>query len=407
MAKGILKSHKVRAFLFYPLYWLSKIWRRDPSLWLFGPMNNAFLDNAKYLFLHVLRNHPEIKAYMVSDKPGLIRFLKEQNLPVLYKWSFKGFFYGLRAKFYIISAYVDDINFWTSGGAVVFNLWHGIPLKKIEFDITTGPLAKRYQKKPLFLRIFKPYFYRRPNFVLSTSAEVSRIFARAFRIREEQCPALGYPRTDIFFKNETQISEHIERNEPTTLQELVKMVRPFDHVLLYMPTWRDDRSNFLQKAFPDLQKLNDILARQNALLLIKLHPNDVSLQTFEDLSHIKTLTAKLDLYPFLPFTSALMTDYSSIYFDYLLLKKPIIFYPFDLQEYVRLRELYFEYEEAVCPPIVKTFEQLLSVLQNLEELIPTEKQNLLLQRFWKFQDGNSSERVVRFLKEYARQEGKQ
>ena len=407
MAKGILKSHKVRALLFYPLYWLSKFWPRDPSLWLFGPMNNAFLDNAKYLFLHVLHNHPEIKAYMVSDKPELIQFFKEQNLPVLYKWSLKGFYYGLKAKFYVISAYVDDINFWTSGGAIVFNLWHGIPLKKIEFDITTGPLAKRYQRKPLFLRVFKPYFYRRPNFVLSTSAEINRIFASAFRIREEKCPALGYPRTDIFFQEEAQILQHIERYEPSMLQKLVQMVHSFDHVLLYMPTWRDDRSHFLQKALPDLPKLNEILTEQNALLLIKLHPNDASLKTFTDLSHVKTLTAKLDLYPFLPFTSALITDYSSIYFDYLLLKKPIIFYPFDLQEYVRLRELYFEYEEAVSPPIVKTFDQLLKLLRNLDGLLPDKKQEYLLQRFWKYQDGNSSERVVRFLKEYEQRDDKQ
>ncbi len=399
MAKGLIKSHKIRALLFYPLYLLSKIWPRDPSLWLFGPMNHAFLDNAKYLFLHVVHNHPEIKAYFVAEKPELIRFLKKQNLPVLYKWSLKGFYYGLKAKFYIISAYVDDINYWTSGGAVVFNLWHGIPLKKIEFDISTGPLAKRYQRQTLYLRIFKPYFYRRPDFVLSTSPEVSKIFAGAFRIRPEQCPALGYPRTDIFFWSRERILQHIRQREPEDLSALVREVALFNHVILYMPTWRDDRSNFLQKAFPDLQKLNSILSEQNALLLIKLHPNDVSLRTFRDLSHIKTLKAKLDLYPFLVFTTALITDYSSIYFDYLLLKKPIIFYPFDFDDYVRLRELYFDYQQAVAPPVVKTFEQLLKLLSNLQNLNFNEKDDQLLNRFWQFKDGGSSKRVVRFLKE--------
>ncbi|RLD11253.1 hypothetical protein DRI50_10215, partial [candidate division KSB1 bacterium] len=145
-------------------------------------------------------------------------------------------------------------------------------------------------------------------------------------------------------------------------------------------------------------KLNSILSEQNALLLIKLHPNDVSLRTFRDLSHIKTLKAKLDLYPFLVFTTALITDYSSIYFDYLLLKKPIIFYPFDFDDYLRLRELYFDYQQAVAPPVVKTFEQLLKLLSNLQNLNFNEKDDQLLNRFWQFKDGRSSKRVVRFLK---------
>ncbi len=401
MARGFLKSHKIRAFLFYPLYFLSKFWARDHTLWLFGPMNNAFLDNAKYLFLYVLHNHPEINAYLLSDKPELIRNLKEQKLPVLYKWSFKGLLYGLRARYYIISAYADDINFWTSGGAVVFNLWHGIPLKKIEFDINSGSLAKRYLKKPLSLRLFKPYFYRRPDFVLSTSPEVSRIFAGAFRIKPEQCPPLGYPRTDIFFWEKKRILQHIRQREPQYLKSLTETAASFNHVLLYMPTWRDDRSDFLQKAFPDLPGLNKVLAEQNALLLIKLHPNDASLQTFRDLSHIRSLPAKLDVYPFLPFTSALITDYSSIYFDYLLLRKPIIFYPFDLQEYIQLRALYFDYDQAVGAPVVKSFEQLLAVLADLQNLHVAAKQEKLLQRFWYYKDGGSSKRIVRFLKEHA------
>ena len=397
MAGGLLKSHKIRALVLYPLYVLSRLMRRDAHLWLFGPMNHAFLDNAKYLFLHVLSGHPEIRAYFVTEKRELLNQFRQQGIPVLYKWSLKGLYCGLKAKYYIISAYVDDINFWTSGGAKVFNLWHGIPLKKIEFDINTGPLARRYQQKPLYLRLIKPYFYRRPDFVLSTAPEVSRIFAGAFRVPVERCPALGYPRTDIFFWPRDKIIDHIERREPKLLLQLLRKFEAYDYVLLYMPTWRDDRSNFLQKAFPDVTRLNDLLASQNALLLVKLHPNDVSLQTFGDLSHINVLKAKLDIYPLLPFTSALITDYSSIYFDYLLLKKPIIFYPFDFEQYVRLRSLYFKYEEAVCPPVVRDFNALCNVLTDLAHLHPDEKYRRLLHRFWAYRDGQSSARIVQFL----------
>lgn len=392
-----IKSHKVRALLFYPLYWFSKFVKRDERLWLFAPMNHAFLDNAKYLFLHVVQNHPEIKAFFITEKEDLLQHLRGQNLPVVQKWSWKGFYYGLKAKWYLISAYVDDVNYWTSGGAKVFNLWHGIPLKKIEFDITTGRLAKRYHKKDWYNRIFKPYFYRRPDFVLSTSAEVSRLFASAFRIRSEQCPVLGYPRTDIFFRSREQILEHIDQFESDELKKLVQQLQRFERVLLYMPTWRDDRSDFLQTAFPDQQKLNELLKEQNTLLLLKLHPNDISFKTFAEMSHLKSLPAKLDLYPVLPFTHGLITDYSSIYFDYMLLKKPIVFYAFDLENYLKNREMYFEYESAVPGTIVKNFDTLLNALKNWPQLKPDEKYFSLLNRFWQHQDGQSTERVVQFL----------
>ncbi len=397
MPKGLFKSHKLRALLLYPLYFLSYLMKRNPRLWLFGPMNHAFLDNAKYLFLYVTRHHPEISAYFVTEKPELFKQLQAQNLPVVNKWSFKGFWLGLRAKYYIISAYVDDINFWTSGGATVFNLWHGIPLKKIEFDIQSGPLAKRYLKKPLYLRIFKPHFYRRPNYVLSTSKEVSHLFASAFRVKPEQCPVLGYPRTDIFFKSPEEIEQHVQNFEPPALQQLLKLMQGFQKVVLYMPTWRDTRNNFLEQAFPQIERLNDVLQKQSALFLLKLHPNDASLKTFGDWSHVKTLPAKIDLYPLLPFTDLLLTDYSSIFFDYMLLNKPIVFYPFDLQDYLEHREMYFSYNSVLPGPVVENFEQLLNVLSHLSQLQIGEKYALLRQRFWEFQDGNSGQRVTEFL----------
>ncbi len=397
MPKFLIKSHKIRALLFYPLYLISKIVKRDERLWLFAPMNHAFLDNAKYLFLHVVQNHPQIKAYFITEKDDLLQQLQKKNLPVVQKWSWKGFYYGLKAKWYIISAYVDDVNYWTSGGAKVFNLWHGIPLKKIEFDITSGPLAKRYHKRDWYSRIFKPYFYRKPDFVLSTSSEVSRLFATAFRIDARQCPVLGYPRTDIFFKGHEQILKHIEKFESGDLRNLIEQMAHFKRVLLYMPTWRDDRSDFLKAAFPDTQKLNELLKKNNTLFLLKLHPNDISLRTFQEMSHLKSLSAKMDLYPVLPFTDGLITDYSSIYFDYMLLKKPILFYAFDLEAYLKNREMYFDYASAVPGPIVKNFDELLKTLNHWQNLQVDEKYLSLLKRFWKYQDGNSSQRVVEFL----------
>ncbi len=398
MAFRPLKSHKIQAALFYPIFFLSKFSKRDERLWLFGPMNHAFLDNAKYLFLHILENHPDIKVFFVTEKKTLCRAFREKHLPCLYKWSIKGIYFGLKAKYYFVSAYIHDINYWTSGGAVVFNLWHGIPLKKIEFDITTGPLAKKYHKKSLKLRLLKPWLYRKPDYVLSTSPLVSRLFASAFRVKENQCPTLGYPRTDPFFWPAERLWQHIQKWESPQTSELCRSFSAYRHVLLYMPTWRDDRSDFLRTAFPDLNALENILAEQNALLLIKLHPNDGSMRLFSDTPHIKSLPAKMDLYPILPFTHVLITDYSSIFFDYMLLKRPILFYAFDLENYTKLRALYFDYEEATPGEIIQDFDTLLNRLSQLDTLTLSANFQDLLHRFWSHTDGQSSQRIVEFVK---------
>ncbi len=378
----------------FPIYIFSRFVKRNRRIWLFGPLNRAFLDNGKYLFLHVIERHPEIRAYFVCQDKKLLADLEARNLPCLYKWSLKGIAYCLRAGYYLISAYVDDINFWTSRGACVINLWHGIPLKRIEFDITTGRLARRYQKPSLKERLFKPWLFRKPDFVISTSEEVSRLFASAFRVSRERCLPMGYPRTDIFFSDDAEVVAHIRRYEPQIVFDLYEKMLQYRHVLIYMPTWREDRRDFLKDAFPDLEALNSVLASQNALLLIKLHPNDILPGDIGDLSNIEAVDSKVDMYPLLKFTTALITDYSSIYFDYMLLRKPIILFPFDLEDYQRMRGLYFDYDDVAPGYVAKDFESLLACVSHIDDLRVEQKYYDLLNRFWKHQDGKSSERIV-------------
>ena len=398
MANRLLRSHKVRALLLGSVYLLSRTTKRDPNLWLFAGLNSAFLDNAKYLFLHVVRNHPEIEAYFVSDDRDVLESLRSRGLPCLYKWSRRALKSCLRARYYFISAYVDDINFWTSGKAVVINLWHGIPLKKIEFDITTGKLARRYQQPTLSERLFKPWFFRRPDFVISTSEEVAGLFASAFRISREQCPILGYPRTDILLASRDEVLAHIKTYESQAMLQLYEKMLGYRYVVLYAPTWRDDRSAFLKAALPDVEELNSIMEAQDALMLIKLHPNDASFGKWCNLNHILSLDATIDVYPLLPFTTHLVTDYSSIYFDYMLLRKPMLFYPFDLETYRRMRGFYFDYEQVVPGTIAYDFYHLKECLSDLDNISIGDRYGELLRRFWHFQDGNSSERIVEFVK---------
>lgn len=88
-------------------------------------------------------------------------------------------------------------------------------------------------------------------------------------------------------------------------------------------------------ALPDLARVNEVLKKEKALLILKLHES-VSYNTFEsDLENVVYMNPNMDLYPVLPFTDVLITDYSSIYYDYLLMeKKGVIIYDFDYESYI-------------------------------------------------------------------------
>ena len=125
-----------------------------------------------------------------------------------------------------------------------------------------------------------------------------------------------------------------------------------------MPTWRDYEF-FIDSGF-NFQQLNDELLKNDSIFLIKLHPSsviDIDLSVYPALD---VLPASLDIYPILPYTDVLVTDYSSIYYDYLILNKPIILFPFDREKYIEKDRGFIEdYFTAMPSPYFDTFEELL------------------------------------------------
>lgn len=225
---------------------------------------------------------------------------------------------------------------------------------------------------------FKPFLFTKPNYVLSTSAITSNIFASAFRISKDKCIELGYPRCDIFYNN-----AFIAENET-------------HKIITYMPTWRLDNKNFLDSALPDFEILNNVLRKNDLLLYIKLHPNTETIN--KKYTNIFFMNSQREIYDFLPSSDVLITDYSSIYFDYLLLDREIIFYPFDYEEYINNdRNLYFDYDTLTPGKTIYQFKQLLEVLNNLENLNYSTERKRLKDTLWKYQDGNASQRIFDYF----------
>ncbi len=363
------------------LYPFSFLVPRTKKILVFGSFRGAFNDNTKYLFINAQNKLHDKRLYWITPNRNTAKQIREKGLKAYWVASPKGIWFSLRAKYWFVNAYTSDILYCFSGGATVVNLWHGVGLKHCEFNTISGMLVDRYVKKTLKERFFHPESFRRPDYFLSSTDFQSQMFAPAFRIPIEKCMNLGYPRNTILLQTKEEILKFVDKYEPQTTRELIDTLQKYDCVYMYMPTWRDSQLDvFIQQM--DLQQLEPILAQKNALLLLKPHANTIvgEVQKFE---HIQLINSTTDVYCILPFTDVLITDYSSILYDYLLLDgKGVILYVYDIAEYVQERDFYYPFDENVAGERATNFEQLKNLIINSKHSIPESERNFLLNKFW-------------------------
>ena len=384
----------------YCIYPFSFLVPRSKKKWAFGSFRGAFNDNAKYLFIHVTEQMPDIDCAWLSVNRTTVRTIKEKGLKAYHVLSPAGIWFALRAKCWFFNAYSSDIMFCLSGGAKLVNLWHGLPLKRIEFDIESGILADRFVKKTLKERYFHPEVFKRPDYVVSSTELFSEVFARSFRIPLERCLNLGLARNVILTWPEEKRRAFIDRYEPTETLDLIGQMGNFDRVFVYMPTWRDSQNDFVTAGF-DFKSMEEVLSENNALLLIKPHANTfIDPVILNGLAHIKLLPSTLDIYPVLPYTDVLITDYSSVMYDYILMeKKDVILYLFDKEEYVNERPFIWSFEDMTYGHRAGSFETLLELVGNAG-LCPDEaKKAVLVKKCWGENRMDVCERISSFFKQ--------
>lgn len=341
-----------------PVYWLSFLFPRDKTIWLFGStFGRRFADNPRYFYLYLSqlgnrkkesdrKSHIDgkpIRPIWISQDQELVEHLKQNGYEAYYYYSTKGFWYCLRGKVYFFDNYAKDISFWLSGGAKKINMWHGIPLKKIQHDNTFDPfrhpknLKERICNFPRNISDEKPH-----HFVLTTSHFLKPVFSSAFQT--EQVLVCGYPRSDRLVGAGPDNLYTLP--EQQTIEKMNIRQQANQKMVYYTPTFRDSEEHFFESM--DLQRFQDFLKTEGILFCVKLHPKSKLKKEFQKMEgeQIINIDADTDPYVFLEKADILVTDYSSIYFDYLLLDRPIIFFNYDLELYLgSSRELYFDYEE--------------------------------------------------------------
>jgi CDP-glycerol glycerophosphotransferase (TagB/SpsB family)/glycosyltransferase involved in cell wall biosynthesis len=276
---------------------------------------------------------------------------------------------------------------------IVIDTWHGFPLKNMFY---TDP---HYFNKNSIAT-----YWRQIDYLISYSDLYSQIINKSIKTDPDNFVITGSPRNDFLF------NQHISRNI------LLKLLGKVDHgqkFIFYMPTFRNNdllnknsSSNLFGFKDFNLDKLENFLEENNFELIVKLHPiykkkfNDILFNCSRINMYPENEANKefVDVYEVLSATDILITDYSSVYFDYLLLDKPIIFSIADLNEYQKERGFCLEpFNDWTPGPKIYTQEQ----LQN--EIIFYDKEKYCLKRrnvknkVHQYFDGNSSERVWNFI----------
>ena len=369
-------------FICYLIYPFSFLFPRKKKRYAFGSFRGAFNDNAKYLFIYANEHRDGKDLAWISKNPETVRQVRSLGYRAYKSTSIRGVLYALTSKYWFFNSYTSDIMFCLSGGAVCINLWHGVGLKRIEFNTVSGPLADRYIKRKFREVFFHPESFRRPDYLLTSAPFQTSMFAKAFRIPESRCLEYGYPRNAILTAPESEILDFVRRYEPESTSKLLGEFGKFAKVYIYMPTWRDSqREIFVQNL--DLQKLNEALSAKGELLLLKPHANTIVKDNISNCSNIRLIDSKSDVYSLLPFTDVLITDYSSILYDYILMPgKSVLLYLYDYAEYVKERDFYYPFDENVIGERAHDSDELIAAILKGVPVLDEDARLALVEKFW-------------------------
>jgi CDP-glycerol glycerophosphotransferase len=276
-------------------------------------------------------------------------------------------------------------------GSLYGQTWHGTPLKRIGFDIENLQMANKDYLKQFAKEVGKW------DALVSPNAYSTEIFRRAFRY---DGPVLetGYPRNDVFHRP-------AERAERTAAVRERLGIEPGKRVILYAPTWRDnqyDKSGRYQFAMKlDLERMYRRF-RDDSVLLIRGHQlvaGSVDTSMFggfaRNVSHYPDIS---DLYLA---ADVLLTDYSSVMFDFVNTGRPMLFFTHDLEAYRDdLRGFYFDFEAEAPGPLLTHTTEVVDALADLDRVTAehTGRYDAFRERFASLEDGRAAARFVdRFL----------
>jgi CDP-glycerol glycerophosphotransferase len=273
-------------------------------------------------------------------------------------------------------------------GSFYLQTWHGTPLKRIGFDIENAQFGNVNYLSEFAVEVTKW------DRLVSPNRFSSEIFRRAFDYRGEILET-GYPRNDVFY------APDVDQRRAQVRRQLG--LHPDQRVILWAPTWREDqRDGSGRYTLPlpfDLGTWDRILG-PNDILLFRGHQliqHSVG-GMLRGLRQVRNVTLYPDIQDLYLAADLLITDYSSVMFDFANTRRPMIFYAWDLEHYRdHLRGFYLDFESTVPGPVITDLDSLREHLADPNPADHDEAYRRFVERFCSLEDGHASQRVVEAL----------
>lgn len=362
----------------------------NPKLIIFESFGGKqYSCNPKAIYEYMLNHHPDYHMYWSVDKHYRKHF-EGENLSYVTRYTLKWLIMLGFSKYWISNSRMPT-KISKPKHTIYIQTWHGTPLKKLVFDM------KEVYMPNVTTKQYKADFYqesRNWDYLLSPNAYSTDIFKSAFRF-EKKMIECGYPRNDILCNG----------NDIFYINKLKKMLNiPLGKkVILYAPTWRDNQYEKvghykfeLPLNLTELQKKYG----KDYVIILRMHYfviENFDLSPYENF--VYDFSQNIDINTLYLISDLLITDYSSVFFDYALLKRPIIFYMYDFELYRdTLRGFYFDIEKEAPGPIVKNMQHLIEAIETFHQngkFVESErKYEKFRQKFCYLENGDSTRQVV-------------
>ncbi|WP_088052314.1 bifunctional glycosyltransferase/CDP-glycerol:glycerophosphate glycerophosphotransferase [Virgibacillus dakarensis] len=345
-------------------------------------LGKSYSDNSKYIYEYMINNNMKFKyIWSLNEKKDI------PGTPIQVKrFSLRYFYYLARSGYWVSNSRLPKY-LTKREGNIYLQTWHGTPLKTLVFDIKDIYSADPNYKKNFFVQS------RRWDYLNSPNLYSSEIFRRAFKY-DGRMLEFGYPRNDILYKKNTK--EYIlglkkQMNIPANKK-----------VILYAPTWRDDefygRGKYKFNLQLDLEKLQNEF-EDEYIILLRMHyfiASQMDISEFE--GFVYDFSDYDDIAELYLVSDILITDYSSVFFDYANLQRPILFYTYDLKKYRdKLRGFYIDLEKEAPGPLLMNTDEVLDAVKHIEDTKKKYeyKYRAFYERFCEWDDGNATENTVK------------
>ncbi|MHA8137724.1 CDP-glycerol glycerophosphotransferase family protein [Lactobacillaceae bacterium Scapto_B20] len=353
-------------------------------------------DNPAAIYRQLIHDDPQLaQTAFFAVKPSKYDELhaKHPDIKLLKRFMPRWVWYMARAQFWVFNSRMPA--WWKKNNQTIYiQTWHGTPLKKLGVDIDNvempGTNTEKYHER--FIAETKRWDY-----LIAPNQYSKDIFTRAFQFHNHFLD-IGYPRNDVLYTDD----------QPDRIKQLKHQLLgdATANVITYAPTWRDDeyitRGQYKFKLPFDLKTFFASVS-DDTILVIRPHyliKDRIDIQGFE--KRVKIL-AETDISQIYLMTDLLITDYSSVMFDFANLNRPMLFYSYDLAHYRdQLRGFYFDYQRDIPGPLTTTPDELYAALQQYANhgafAGEHDKMKAFRQRFCEWESADSAEQVVKIIR---------